>query len=479
MIEVKKLKFRYHTNESVPLSVDRLEIDGGLNLLFGRTGSGKTTLLRCFNGLIPHYYGGSISGRTLVEGIDTRENKPSSLSSLVGTVFQDPENQFLMLTVREEIAFALRNSGIVESQVDAEISEIARELGISDLLGRSIFELSSGQKQRVAIASALSAGPKYLLLDEPTSQLDAKNSLVFFRYIDRLCSRRGVTAVMSEHRIARSSKFCSRFIGMEDGHISIDGSHREMVAWFGERGISLPGRRDRRAEQKASARSMLDVSGLSVSYGGTRILEGVNLHLVEGEIVALLGENGSGKTTLLKAIMNFVKRDEGKVVIEGKDVSDTPSVKIAAKIGYLSHNPLNYLFQPTLEEELRFSNHHTASENGRTNTELMGIVDNLGLKNKLQLFPREFSCGERELAAISCTLSGGRSCLLLDEPTRGMDYWKKDAFLELLSNMCSRTGMSVLLATHDTGVVASWADRAYVLRNSTTVEMELNETLAV
>lgn len=479
MIEVKKLNFGYHTTESVPISVDKLEIEGGLNLLFGRTGSGKTTLLRCFNGLIPHYYGGRMSGRVTVDNIDTRQNKPSALSSLVGTVFQDPENQFLMLTVREEIAFALRNSGKDEEQVEEETAEIARDLGVTDLLGRSIFELSSGQKQRVAIASALSAGPRYLLLDEPTSQLDAKSSDRVFRHISRLSSQRGVTAIMSEHRIARSGSFCSRFIGMEAGLISTDGSYRDMAEWYNERGIALDGGANRSREAKSSSRRILEVEGMSVSYGDAMVLDDVDIHVFEGEVVALVGENGSGKTTLLKAIMNFVGKEKGKVRVEGKDFSSSPSSLISGKLGYLSHNPLNYLFQPTLEEELRFSIRHTGSSNGSKYSDMIDVLGVLGLQDKLSLFPREFSCGERELAAISCTLAGGRSCLLLDEPTRGMDYWKKNGFLQLLREMCSRNGTSVLIATHDTDIVSSWTDRTYVLDKGRIVEDARNAAIAV
>ncbi len=464
--------FSYTTSASPSISVGSLEIGGGgITLLFGPTGSGKTTLLRCINGLIPHFYGGRMRGRVTVDTLDTRERGPREISGAVGTVFQDPENQFLMLTVAEEIAFGLRNSGLDEGEISRRTHAIAASLGIGDLLGRSVFELSSGQKQRVALASVLSTGPRYILLDEPTSQLDEHGSKLFFEHLRKECSGGAMTAVMSEHRIASSSRFCSRFIGMEGGAISVDGSAQEMDSWFIDRGVDELGLHSAEEKRGVGGQTVLELTDVSVSYGERAVLQDISLSISEGEIVALLGANGSGKTSLLKSVMNFLKKGSGMVKLDGKDITDLPPASVSAMVGYLSHNPLNYLFQPTLREELDFTVRSTGAGHGQVTENL---VASLGLEGKLEMFPREFSCGERELAAIACVLAGGRRCLLLDEPTRGMDYWRKSSFMRLLRGMCRRSRTSVLIATHDRTIASVWADRAYVISAGSLQEAEIS-----
>lgn len=431
------------------------------------------------NGLIPHYYGGKMRGRMMIDGLDTRQNKPRILSGHVGTVFQDPENQFLMLTVAEEIGFGLRNTGMDENEVHSMARAIAVRLGISELLGKSVFELSSGQKQLVALASILSCRPGHLLLDEPTSQLDGRGAGLFFTYLGEICSKDGITAVVSEHRVERCTGVCSRFIGIEEGRISVDGSSADMFNWYGGNGIDIGAAGSVRHAGGPRGNAVLDIQNLSMSYGQEPVLRGVNLTVHEGEIVTLLGANGSGKTSILKSVMNFTRKGSGSVSLDGCDITDTPSAVISRKTGYLSQNPLNYLFHPTLREELAFSMRASETANsvwGGGMTELTRI---LGLEEKLDSFPREFSCGERELAAIACTLAGKRRCLLLDEPTRGMDYWKKNAFLGLVAELCKRRKMGALIATHDASLVSAWADTAFALSGGIVSEVDPLDVEAV
>ncbi len=458
IIEIRDLMFRYSSSDSTSAEVGRLEIGGGgLTLLYGMTGSGKTTLLRVINGLIPHYYGGRMGGRVTIDGMDTREVKPREISGRVGTVFQDPESQLLMLGVREEISFGLRNAGLTEQEVESEVRLTARALGVEPLLGRSIMELSSGQKQKVAIASALAVHPPYLLLDEPTSQLDDGAAAALMHHLSTLSSSGGITALLSEHRISRSASYCSRFIGMEGGRISSDGGYSDMEEWYTSRGIDIAG--GYHVKHGEPGGPHLEMEGVDVSYGEQRVLRGVDAVISRGEIVALTGANGSGKSTLLKSIMNFVKRDGGSIRLDGEEIGDLAPAAIARRIGYLSHNPLNYLFQPTLKEEMLFSSRLAGGV--EADGEIAAVAESLGLSHKLNMFPREFSCGEREAAAIAATIAGGRSCLLLDEPTRGMDYWRKDSFMGLLRALCRNSGLAVLMATHDSSIAGKWCDRAY------------------
>ena len=451
--------------------MDSLDIgDGGPVLLFGPTGCGKTTLLRSFNGLIPHYYGGTMGGRVWVDGMDTREHPPSDISRVAGTVFQDPENQFLMLSVSEEIAFGLRNAGMGESEVRREARGIAEAVGVLDLMDRNIFELSSGQRQLVAIASTMASSPSYLLLDEPTSQLDSHNAEAVMSRLRRMCSERETTAIISEHRIERSARYCSRFIGMEKGKVSLDGEFPEVKEWFASRGVSLDGRAGK--VESNSGDTVLKLDGVGISYGEKPVLDDVSIAVREGELTALVGPNGSGKTTLLKSVMNFIPGRKGRVFLDGRDITDLPPHVIGRSVGYLSHTPLSYLFQPTLREEMLFTLRHRGAGSGSDGNELIVAATALGLTDKLDLFPRDFSCGERELAAIACTVIGDVRCLLLDEPTRGMDYWRKDDFMKVVHELVGRKRIAVLMATHDIPLVRKWAGTALQVQDGEVKETD-------
>jgi len=466
MLQIQDLEFRYSSSERNSLHVPRLSIEPrDITLICGLTGSGKTTLLRCINGLIPHYYGGVMGGHVLVDGIDTRLHSPDELSTVVGTLFQEPENQFLMLTVREEIAFGMRNAGFDETDTECRIEEIASVLGISHLLSRNIFELSSGEKQKVALASVISCGPHYVLLDEPTSQLDAPSAYSVVKLLKNLSKDMGV--IVTEHRIERLKDACSRFIAMEEGSISLDADYSSLQEWYLNRGIELDGHP--LSIKGEPGEEMLSVEGLSVNFGERHVLNDVSLHLREGEIAMLVGYNGSGKTTLLKSIMNFIDK-EGKVSFRGVDISGEEPQYIAKKIAYLSHSPLNYLFQPSLREELHFTLKSLGSDGDSYMQDALTLLETLGLSDKIDMFPREFSCGEKELAAVASVMAGRRECLLLDEPTRGMDYLRKKNFMLKLRALSS-SGVGVLMATHDYNLVKDYADTVYLLRNGRCTEL--------
>ena len=219
MLQIRDLKFRYSDAERISLSIDRLDIsEGEMVLVCGPTGSGKTTLFRCLNSLIPNFYGGQFGGHVIVDGTDTRSATPYELSSTVGTVFQDPENQFIMLSAGEEVAFNLRNRGRTEEEIREDMAEVVSLVEAGNLLERSVVELSAGQKQRIAIASVAASRTKYILLDEPTSQLDDQGTESLMKILLGL-KRIGHTIIISEHRIERVAKYCSRFLVMNEGKI--------------------------------------------------------------------------------------------------------------------------------------------------------------------------------------------------------------------------------------------------------------------
>lgn len=489
MLQIRDLRFRYSGCDTVSFHLDSLDIERGeMVLVCGPTGSGKTTFFRCINSLIPHFYGGEFGGHVVVEGLDTRDAGPYEMSGLIGTVFQDPESQFIMLSAREEIAFNLRNHGMGEEEIEQAIERVSSLLGDYDLVEKNVVELSAGQKQRIAIASVAAWRPPYILLDEPTSQLDDNGTASLMDLLLKL-NARGHTIIMSEHRIERVAEFFNRFILINEGTVAVDGNYQDIEKWYGSKGVSLRyvNVTDDRPITAATwdTRVGLSVTGLSVSLGGKEILHDVSVRSGRGEIVMIAGRNGSGKTTLLRAIMNFIPKNSGRVMADGVDISEMEPFRIAQYAGYLSHNPLSYLFHQTLDEELRFSErylsrdrHAESALNGDGNYDGRYISGLLGLEGMIQRFPREFSCGERELAAIACTLVGGRKILLLDEPTRGMDYWKKSKFMSVIRKISRDSGISVLMTTHDKFLLASFADRIYRMEDGRIAESEFSECAA-
>ena len=476
MLQIRDLKFRYSDAERISLSIDRLDIsEGEMVLVCGPTGSGKTTLFRCLNSLIPNFYGGQFGGHVIVDGIDTRDATPYELSSAVGTVFQDPENQFIMLSAGEEVAFNLRNRGRTEEEIRADIAEVVSLVEAGNLLEKSVVELSAGQKQRIAIASVAASRTKYILLDEPTSQLDDQGTESLMKILLGL-KRAGHTIIISEHRIERVAKYCSRFLVMNGGKIEVDGKMGETERWYGERGISLfrpVSNRGQGHRSIFSDRAMLSVKDLVVDIEGLRILDGVTFSVAGGELAMLTGKNGSGKTTLLKSIMNFIPRQRGAIGVDGMDVTHLTPLDISKHVAYLGHNPLSYLFHQTLLEELIFSAKYSgmsASDQGFLKEKAAAVASSLGIQSMMERFPRELSSGEREIAAIACTLVGGRKIVLLDEPTRGMDYWKKEKFMTFLEGLSSGYAKSVLMTTHDRFLLHSYADRVYRLEEGKIVE---------
>jgi len=481
---------------NINLSLEKAEF----LLVVGGSGSGKSTLARLLAGLVPDYYGGKICGRVLFRGKPIQEGR-RSLGTQVGIVFQDPEKQLVLTSVEAEIAFGLENLGLPQQEMLRRVAEVMSFLNLSPLKEEFTANLSGGQKQKVALASVLAMKPGVLILDEPTSQLDPAAADEFLYLVERLNREMGYTVVLIEQRLDRCFHLADRVAFMDRGEIMHTGTAAEAARWqmqhslpfmppvsrffvsIGSEVVPLTvkdGRRelekhfaspapatgidDRQLEDpgrcSAGKTAVLDAEDVWFAYeNGREALKGAGLTVSRGDFLVILGENAAGKSTLLKLIAGILKPGRGRLTVLGEDTRRSTPANMARKIGYLSQNPNDYLFEDTVEEEIRF----TLNNLGRADQRIVdGILEKLDLNGVRGANPRDLSGGERQRVALASVLVAGPELLLLDEPTRGMDYRLKNDLGNLLRRQ-NEQGLTTVLVTHDVEFAAEYARQVAVM----------------
>jgi energy-coupling factor transporter ATP-binding protein EcfA2 len=491
LIEWQGLTFQYSRAESAVLQGVHLSIsEGDFVLVAGPSGAGKSTLLRTMNALVPHFSGGRISGRVQVAGRNPIEEGPRTMSRVVGFVQQDPEAQFVVDTVEDELAFAMENSGWPQERMQQRVEQVLDQLGITPLRTRRIHSLSAGQKQRVAIGSALTLQPQVLVLDEPTSQLDpeaAEDVLTTLRALNR---RLGLTVVLSEHRLERVVPYVDRVIYLPgSGQAPFVGPPREVLPEmpFGPPVVELatalswkpvpltveetrPFAAQLKLRPAGSVhipsykRPIVEVHNLWYDYYGVGALRGIDLRARPGELIALTGRNGSGKTTLLKHLVGLLQPKQGEVFVHGLDTRLASVQQLIRRVGYVPQNPSSLLFADTVRQELEF----TRRAHGMAPADCRQWLGMLGLEELGEQYPRDLSVGERQRVALASILIAEPSTLLLDEPTRGLDPLEKQALAAFLRAQTAE-GRTVILATHDVELAAQCAQRIVVIDEGSVV----------
>ena len=430
---VQGLTFSYRAGAPVLRDVSLTVAEGEHIALLGPSGSGKSSLLRALAGLVPHFHGGVFSGAVVVAGLDTRETRPGLLAGTVASVFQDPEDQIVMARVANEVAFGLENLGTEPAEIWSRVDEALALVGVEHLSGRQTAELSGGELQRVALASALALRPRLLLLDEPTSQLDPAAADAFFEIVEQLpCA-----VVVSEQRPARPLAHVDRVLFMDEGKIVLDAPREEAISWLAEqRPLYLP-------HEPELACSVQDVS---FSYGETRVLDRVSLQVRRGEIVALTGPNGAGKTTLALIACGLLEASAG-VVEHGR-------------AAYLAQDPGRHVITERVLDEVAI---------GAGEDRAHIALERLGLAAYADRHPRDLSVGERERLALAAVIALEPELLVLDEPTRGVDPERKAELARLLRAEAPTRG--TIVVTHDLPWAAEVADRV--------VELDVREGVRV
>jgi len=497
LISIRDLSYTYPGATRPALSHLNLEVtEGEFLLVTGPSGAGKSTFLRLLNGLVPHFYGGSLSGQVRVEGRDPVTLGPHQMADLVGFVFQDPEAQAVADRVEDELAFSMENLAIPPLTMRKRVEETLDQLGIAHLRHRRLSTLSGGERQRTAIAATLTLQPRLLVLDEPTSQLDPQAAEEVLTLLQRLNRDLGLTVVLAEHRLERVVEYADRVLYLP-GEMTPDGRQRtddnlhcgvpaqvlaqmpfvppvvELGRRLGWEPLPLSIKEARRfvnssprplpqplpiAPPSPAGPPVVQVSQVNFSYNGHRALKSLDLSICQGELVAIMGRNGSGKTTLLKHLVGLLQPQSGQIHLFGQPIAGRSPQEIAARVAYVPQNPNTLLFAATLQEELAFTRRGHRLPPGDD----AGLLARLGLAGKETHNPRDLSGGERQRAALAAMLVARPELILLDEPTRGLDYAQKAALVAFLQSE-RQQGHTILLVTHDVELVARCADRVILM----------------
>ena len=471
-IRFSEVSVRYPHAASLALREVNLDIAEGEFVLFlGGSGSGKSTLLRTVNGLVPHATGGHMSGQVTSFGRLVAEHRPRDLADLVGFVHQDPEAQFVTDRVEADVAFVLENLAVGDAALRRRVEEALDGLGVAHLRHRAPSELSGGERQRCAIAGALAAAPRILVLDEPTSQLDPQGADDVLAAVGRLHADLGTTVLLAEHRVERAGPMADRAILLDQGTIAADGDSRDVLVDYdgaapvtrlgtlmGWQPVPLTVREARtharqlhlppppRPTESAPGPAALSAHHVAVQLGRQRALHDVSLTLHTGEIVALLGRNGAGKTTLLRALAGLQPLERGSVTRNGRS-------------GFVPQDPNALLFADTVRQELV----DTLRLLGQRDTVTVDeVLDEFALLPLADRHPRSLSGGQRQRLAVAAVAVSAPPVLLLDEPTRGIDAESRARLAHGIRRRAA-AGTAVLLATHDVELAAQVAQRVIVL----------------
>jgi energy-coupling factor transport system ATP-binding protein len=497
MIRFENVGVRFDHGDKPVLSGVDLQVDEGeLVLVVGATGSGKTTLLRCVNGLVPHFSGGTLSGRVTVDGRDTRTHRPRDLADVVGVVGQDPAAAFVTDTVEEELAYGMESLGVHGDVMRRRVEETLDLLGLADIRRRTLRTLSGGQQQRVAIGGVLAAHPRILVLDEPTSALDPVAAEEVLAALTRLVHDLGLTVLLAEHRLERVVQYADRVVVVENGAVSsnlpaaamamspvsppivdlgrlagwspLPLSVRDARRVAGPMRQTLAGHAPARVVRSITvtghSESLLSARALVVNRGRRAVLRGIDLQVRAGEVVALMGRNGSGKSTLLAASCGQLPARGGNVRTGGLDPAALKPRELLRHVGLVPQDPGMLLYAETVGAECRAADTDVRAAPGTTRALLVHLAPAV----QDGTHPRDLSEGQRLALALAIVLAGEPPLVLLDEPTRGLDYGAKTRLVASLRSLAAQ-GHGVLVATHDVELVAELADRVVVIADGEVV----------
>lgn len=507
IIEFKDFTFRYKTQQNATLHNINLTLyEGEKVLILGPSGCGKSTLANCINGLIPFSYKGEIQGSLKVGGVETKDASIFEISKHVGTVQQDTDAQFVGLSVGEDIAFSLENRAMPRDEMLPKVLRTASIVGMEDFLVQPPFQLSGGQKQKVALAGILHDEEEILLFDEPLAALDPAMGMAAVDLIDRIHKEQHKTVLIIEHRLEDVLyRHVDRIIMMDQGSILMDSTPDELLStgMLKEHGIreplyisalknagiqftqkdhldnidelDIPVYRQAILDEMEAAKPyelpergelLLKVEHVDFSYDQRKVLDDVSFEVHKGERIAIVGKNGAGKSTMAKMLCGIIRPQKGSIMINGQDYRALSIREIGRLIGYVMQNPNQMLVKDMIMDEVRLALDLNQFDEGLAKQRVEETLKMCGLYSMRNWPVSVLSYGQKKRVTIASILALEPDIIILDEPTAGQDYHHYTEIMNFLENLNKEFQITILFITHDMHLAIEYTDRAIVFADS-------------
>ena len=504
IIKFENFTFKYRAQVEPTLKDINLKIYPGEKVLIaGASGSGKSTLAHCINGLVPFSYTGDITGSYEIGGKNPKDIGIFGLSKMVGTVLQDTDGQFVGLTVAEDIAFVLENDKVPQDEMKARVSEVAQSVELDKLLHNAPRELSGGQKQRVSMAGIMIDDVSILLFDEPLANLDPATGKNAIALIDKITREKNVTTIIIEHRLEDALyKDVDRIIVVGDGRIVADTTPDKLLSEnvLIEQGIREPlyltalkhagcvvaqndkpqhietmqvdSHKDKllswyhsvKTQKKVNnADTVLRVTDLSFSYNEKKkVLSDISFEVHKGEMMAIAGKNGAGKSTLASLICGFITPDTGTIELNGLDISPLSIKERGEKIGLVMQNPNQMISKAMIFDEVALGLRVRGVDEEEIKERVNETLKICGLYPFRNWPISALSFGQKKRVTIAAILVMNPEIMILDEPTAGQDYHHYTEIMEFLKEINEKSGITIMMITHDMHLMLEYTDRAIV-----------------
>ena len=504
IIEFNDFTFKYRVQAKPTLKNINLTIyEGEKVLIVGPSGSGKSTLAHCINGLTPFYYQGTSTGSLKVMGKETKDMGIFEMSKMVGTVLQDPDSQFIGLTVAEDIAFKLENDCVPQSKMKAMVEKVSKLVGIEKQLDAAPYSLSGGQKQRVTLAGVTVEDIDILLFDEPLASLDPATGKSAIELIEQIKNETKKTIVIIEHRL-EDVLHCDvdRIIVMNEGCIVADMTADELVASniLVESGIREPlyitalryagvtitedmkagniqtldiskcktnldkWNKDNSSNNEIKEENvLLELKDISFQYEKNKsILKDISFKINKGEMVSIIGKNGAGKSTISKLICGFYKPTSGQILLNNRDIGDDSIKERAERIGMVMQNPNQMISKTMIFDEVALGLRFRGIPEEEVKIRVYETLKVCGLYEYRNWPISALSFGQKKRVTIASILVLNPEILILDEPTAGQDFKHYNEIMEFLLELNNK-GVTIIMITHDMHLMLEYTNRAIVL----------------
>jgi len=472
IIKFENVSFSYYSEKTHALdSIDLSVNEGEFLAVMGENGAGKTTLLRMINGIIPHCTEGRLSGTVTVDGTCTRESSVPRLALKVGMVLDDPDAQIFTSSCLNEAAFGPENILLPPDEARDRAERALSTVGLAGFENRRPSTLSGGEKQRLAIAAALSMKGKILVLDEPLCRLDSKGEDELMSVLDDIRKKYQITIVMAAHESNRIAAFADRVCILKNGRIAALDSAANIFAdhsLLEENGIQPPFDADihsvfGRWERGVGSGGVpaINIKNFSYSYGKGAAIENINLSVADNEFLAIIGKNGCGKTTLLKNITGLLRPLSGDIFIRGKNTKDMSVSEISNEVGFVMQNPGTQLFTDSVYSEVSFALKNAKMNKEQIKQRVNEALKTAGLKDT-GAFPPALSRAERTKTVIACVLAMDCRIVIFDEADSGQDYMGSRHIMDIARSLHEK-GFTIIFVTHNISLAALYANRLIIM----------------